>query len=51
MPFAEYGKGNYTSHLDNGSRGDGTQHYGGVGLLLRRDLNNGVYYEAVSGPA
>ena len=45
MPFAEYGKGNYTSHLDNGSRGDGTQHYGGVGLLLRRDLNNGVYYE------
>lgn len=25
--------------------GDGTQHYGGVGLLLRRDLNNGVYYE------
>ena len=46
MPFAEYGKGNYTSHLDNGSRGDGTQHYGGVGLLLRRDLNNGVYYQA-----
>ena len=46
IPFAEYGKGNYTSHLENGARGDGTQHYGGVGLLLRRDLNNGVYYQA-----
>ena len=45
IPFAEYGKSSYAAHLDNGARGDGDQHYGGVGLLLRRDLDNGVYYQ------
>ncbi|MBC3536697.1 autotransporter outer membrane beta-barrel domain-containing protein [Megasphaera hominis] len=47
MPFLEYGNGNYTSHLDDGARGDGNQHYVGAGLLARRDLNNGFHYEAM----
>ena len=47
MPFLEYGNGNYTSHLDDGARGDGDQHYVGAGLLARRDLQSGFYYEAL----
>ena len=47
MPFLEYGNGNYTSHLDDGARGDGDQHYIGAGLLARRDLTNGLHYEAM----
>lgn len=45
MPFLEYGIGNYTSHLDDGSRGDGKQRYIGSGILLRRDQDDGLYYE------
>ena len=45
MPFLEYGRSNYTSHLDDGARGDGREHYTGAGLLLRRDLADGLYYE------
>lgn len=44
-PFIEYGKGEYTSHLDNGIRGDGNTKYYGVGVLARQDNNDGVYYE------
>lgn len=47
MPFIEYGTSNYTSHLDSGARADGKQHYIGAGLLARRDLNNGLHYEAL----
>ncbi len=47
MPFLEYGNGNYTSHLDDGARGDGNQRYIGAGLLARRDLTSGIHYEAL----
>ena len=47
MPFIEYGTSNYTSHLDSGARADGKQHYIGAGLLARRDLDNGLHYEAL----
>ena len=47
MPFIEYGNGNYTSHLDDGARADGDQHYVGAGLLLRRDQTDGLYYETM----
>ncbi len=46
MPFVEYGTGNYTS-FKNGTRGDGSQRYVGAGILLRRDLDNGVHYEGL----
>ena len=45
MPFFEYGKSHYASYLDTGARGDGRQHYTGGGVLLRRDLDDGKYYE------
>ena len=45
MPFLEYGRSNYASFLDDGARGDGRQHYTGGGVLLRRDLDDGKYYE------
>ena len=44
-PFFEYGKSHYASYLDTGARGDGRQHYTGGGILLRRDLDSGLYYE------
>lgn len=44
-PFIEYGKGEYTSHLDGDIRGDGNTKYYGVGVLARQDNNSGVYYE------
>lgn len=45
MPFFEYGKSHYASYLDTGARGDRRQHYTGGGILLRRDLDSGLYYE------
>ena len=48
MPFFEYGRSNYASHLDNGARGDGKQHYTGAGILFRRDQAGGLYYEAAA---
>ena len=47
MPFVEYGNGNYTSHLDDGARGDGDQRYVGAGLLVRRDRADGLHYEGM----
>ena len=44
-PFIEYGKGEYTSHLDGGIRGDGNTKFYGVGVLARQDNTSGVYYE------
>ncbi|WP_370840498.1 hypothetical protein [Dialister hominis] len=47
MPFLEYGRSDYTSHLDDGARGDGDQHYTGGGILYRRDRDDGLHYEAM----
>lgn len=47
MPFFEYGRSDYTSHLDDGARGDADQHYTGGGILYRRDRDDGLHYEAM----
>ena len=47
MPFFEYGRNNYTSHLDDGARADGDQHYTGGGILWHRDRADGLHYEAM----
>jgi hypothetical protein len=44
-PMVEYGKGNYTSHLDDGTRGDGSSHYFGGGIYARQMQPDGLYYE------
>ena len=44
-PVCEYGAGRYTSHLDDGTRGDGNTHYYGAGLFAREEQDNGCYYE------
>ncbi|MBQ6743887.1 MAG: hypothetical protein IJR05_03920 [Acidaminococcaceae bacterium] len=44
--FAEYGKGNYTLHSDDGGRGDGDTHYAGGGLLAKWTNKHKVYTEA-----
>ena len=44
--FAEYGRGNYTLHDDNGGRGDGNTHYAGGGLLTKWTNKHDVYTEA-----
>ena len=47
MPFVEYGNGNFVGHQDSGARSDGDQRYLGGGILLRRDLDNGLHYEGM----
>lgn len=47
MPFFEYGRSDYTSHLGDGARGDGDQHYTGGGILYRRDRDDSLHYEAM----
>ena len=44
--FAEYGRGNYTLHDDNGGRGDGDTNYAGGGLLAKWTNKHDVYTEA-----
>lgn len=44
-PVVEWGGGNYESHLDDGTKGEGGAHYWGVGLMGRQVNNNGFYYE------
>ncbi len=44
-PMVEYGGGTYTSHLDDGTRGDGKSNYFGVGLMARQVNHDGFYYE------
>ena len=44
--FAEYGRGNYTLHDDNGGRGDGNTNYAGGGLLAKWTNKHDVYTEA-----
>lgn len=43
--FFEYGTGNYTTHAENGLRGDGSSHYTGGGLLAKYTRKNNVYVE------
>lgn len=44
-PMLEYGRGNYDSHLDDGTAGNGTAQNYGLGFMARQDNNNGTYYE------
>ena len=44
-PIVEYGRGNYTSHLDDGTRGDGDAKFFGAGVFLRQNNTNGLWYE------
>lgn len=44
-PIAEYGWGNYTSHLDDGTMGWGDAKFYGVGLFLRQNNTDGLWYE------
>ena len=44
-PLIEYGRGNYTSHLDNGVRGDGKQQFFGIGCVVKQENKSGIYYE------
>lgn len=44
-PMVEYGAGSYTSHLDDGTRGDGNTHYIGGGIFAKETQKNGFYYE------
>lgn len=44
-PVVEYGGGNYDSHLDDGTRGDGKAHYFGIGVMARQVNHDGIYYE------
>jgi len=43
--FFEYGRGNYSTHTDDGLRGDGSTHYTGGGLLAKWTAKNNVYVE------
>lgn len=42
--FFEYGKGNYTA-INGDSRGDGTVHYAGGGILAKWTTPQDIYYE------
>ena len=46
-PLAEYGRGNYDSHLEDSlnTRGDGTQQYFGIGCMVKDEKKDGMYYE------
>lgn len=44
-PMLEYGRGNYDSHLDDGTTGEGTAQNYGVGFMARQNNHNGTYYE------
>ncbi len=44
-PFFEYGKGDFDSYLDNGTKGDGDVTTTGGGLFLRNEGSKGLYVE------
>ena len=44
-PIVEYGRGNYSSHLDDGTLGFGDTQFFGVGVFLRQNNTNGLWYE------
>lgn len=45
-PFVEYGRSNYDSYLDNGTKADGKNRFTGGGWFVRNELKNGINYEA-----
>ena len=45
-PLFEYGRGNYESHLDDGTKGEGYTQNWGLGVMAKQENDNGVYYEA-----
>uniref|UniRef100_UPI0025E735A1 autotransporter outer membrane beta-barrel domain-containing protein n=1 Tax=Anaerovibrio sp. TaxID=1872532 RepID=UPI0025E735A1 len=42
--FAEYGRGNYSAHLDNGTSGWGNANFGGLGIFVEKEDYDGAYY-------
>lgn len=44
-PLVEYGRSNYASFLNDGTRGDGYNQYLGLGFMAKDELKNGIYYE------
>ena len=44
-PMVEYGRGNYTSHLGDGTRASGDVKFFGVGAFLRQNNTDGLWYE------
>ena len=44
-PLVEYGRANYASFLNDGTRGDGYNQYLGLGFMAKDELKNGTYYE------
>ena len=44
-PVIDYAHGNYDSYLENGTHGTGSTKYIAGGLIARRMLQNGFYYE------
>ena len=45
-PFVEYGKGKYTSHLDDGTTGSGDLSYFGAGVLGTYERPDGLWADA-----
>ena len=44
-PFIEYGRGSYDSYLDDGTHGDGTTSYYGIGVMAKSQHDSGTYIE------
>ena len=44
-PVVEYGRGSYDSYLDNGTHGDGTSSFLGIGVMAKQTNKDGLYYE------
>ncbi|WP_297570519.1 hypothetical protein [uncultured Anaerovibrio sp.] len=44
-PIVEYGLGNYSSHLDDGTMGFGNTNFFGLGAFLRQNNTDGLWYE------
>ena len=44
-PLVEYGRSSYDSYLDNGTHGNGKNQYLGIGLAVKNEYKNGLYYD------
>ena len=44
-PLVEYGRSSYDSYLDNGTHGNGKNPYLGIGLAVKNEYKNGLYYD------
>ena len=44
-PMIEYGRGSYDSYLDNGTHGDGSMDYLGLGVMAKSKNESGLYVE------